>query len=322
MQRKRSDATDDATHGDEGVADVAGRGVAGTGSPLPHLDRIQASFGRHDVSGVQAHHGAAAATATHELGAKAYAFGDAVAFGGSPDLHTAAHEAAHVVQQRGGVHLKGGIDQPGDDYERHADAVADRVTAGQSAESLLDQMAGGSGEAAADPTAPRRPIGAETPGAEADAHAVAGSAEARPRGGTKAAPGIVSSSRDFALQRSPANAKRAGQQEPEALRKELGLSITTSPELGGSNTAYVGGQIRFGLAFTKPPKTHKVQATSWSLEIPGGGGFSQVPSGPTTMLPINHVGRHRFVVVIEVDDATSFEIKHEFDAILPCNFSE
>jgi len=148
VQHKSVDEADDATRGGAGVAEVAGRGVAGAGSPLPHLDLIQESFGGHDVSGVQAHHGAAAANATHELGAKAYAFGNAVAFGGSPDLHTAAHEAAHVVQQRGGVRRKGNIDQPGDTYERHADAVADRVVAGQSAESLLDQMAGGSGAAA------------------------------------------------------------------------------------------------------------------------------------------------------------------------------
>ncbi|MBC7974406.1 MAG: DUF4157 domain-containing protein, partial [Myxococcales bacterium] len=157
VRRKSVDDADDATRRGADIAEVAGRGVAGAGAPLPHLARIQASFGRHDLSGVQAHEGAAAATASRELGAKAYAFGDAVAFADSPDLHTSAHEAAHVVQQRGGVQLKGGIDQPGDDYERHADAVADRVIAGQSAESLLDQMAGGGGEAAAEPMARRRP---------------------------------------------------------------------------------------------------------------------------------------------------------------------
>jgi hypothetical protein len=52
-------------------------------------------------------------------------------------LHTAAHEAAHIVQQRQGVHLKGGVGEVGDAYEQHADAVADRVVAGQSAADLL-----------------------------------------------------------------------------------------------------------------------------------------------------------------------------------------
>lgn len=125
--------------------EIAARGVPGAGAPLPHLQQIQASFGHHDVSGVRAHQGPPAAAAARELGAEAYAIGDAVAFSRSPDLHTAAHEAAHVVQQRGGVQLKGGIDQPGDAYERHADAVADAVVAGQSAAPLLDQAAGRGG---------------------------------------------------------------------------------------------------------------------------------------------------------------------------------
>ncbi|HEU5056071.1 MAG TPA: T6SS effector amidase Tae4 family protein, partial [Kofleriaceae bacterium] len=58
-----------------------------------------------------------------------------------PDLHTAAHEAAHVVQQRAGVHLSGGVGAAGDSHERHADAVADRVVRGESAVDLLDQVA-------------------------------------------------------------------------------------------------------------------------------------------------------------------------------------
>lgn len=127
-------------------ADIARRGTAGAGTPLPHVDRIQACFGRHDISGVTAHQGGAAGEASRALGASAFAFGNAVAFAGEPDLHTAAHEAAHVIQQRGGVQLKGGIDQAGDPHERHADAVADAVVAGRSAVPLLDaySCAGGS----------------------------------------------------------------------------------------------------------------------------------------------------------------------------------
>jgi len=125
-------------------------GVAQASSALPHGAAIQASFGHHDVSGVRAQVGGPAADASAALGAHAYATGDSVAFASSPDLHLAAHEAAHVVQQRGGVRLSGGIGQAGDSYEQHADAVADLVVRGESAESLLDTMAhrGSSGGAA------------------------------------------------------------------------------------------------------------------------------------------------------------------------------
>jgi hypothetical protein len=98
---------------------------------------------------VVAHTGSAAQAANQAIGAEAYATGNHVAFGATPSLHTAAHEAAHVVQQRAGVHLKGGVGEAGDPYERHADAVADRVVAGQSATDLLDQASGGGGGGAA-----------------------------------------------------------------------------------------------------------------------------------------------------------------------------
>ena len=77
------------------------------------------------------------------MGAEAYATGDHIVLGRGNDLHTVAHEAAHVVQQRGGVQRKGGVGEVGDAYERHADVVADRVVAGQSAEDLLDAGLGG-----------------------------------------------------------------------------------------------------------------------------------------------------------------------------------
>lgn len=121
---------------------VAASGASGSGS-LPHLQRIQQAFGPHDVGGVKATVGGSAADACQSLGAEAYAYGDRVAFSSSPSLHTAAHEAAHVVQQRHGVQLKGGVGQAGDRYEQHADAVADAVVAGRSAVQLLDSFAGG-----------------------------------------------------------------------------------------------------------------------------------------------------------------------------------
>lgn len=120
------------------AADAARRGVSDPGQPLPHRDAIQQLFGRHDVQGVSAHIGGEAAASSRSLNAQAYAVGNDVAFRAEPDLHTAAHEAAHVVQQRQGVQLKGGIDGgAGDPYERQADAVADLVVAGRSAEALL-----------------------------------------------------------------------------------------------------------------------------------------------------------------------------------------
>lgn len=127
------------------VSAAAARGVAGAGGPLPHLDAIQTAFGRHDVTGVRAHTDTAAGDAAAAIGAEAYATGNEIAFSGAPSLHTAAHEAAHVVQQRSGVQLKGGIGETGDPHEQHADQVADAVVAGQSAEPLLARLAGGNG---------------------------------------------------------------------------------------------------------------------------------------------------------------------------------
>lgn len=123
------------------VHGTAAAGIGGASGALPHLDAIQMSFGHHDVSSVQAHTDGAAAQASAALGAHGYASGNHVAFADSaPSLHLAAHEAAHVVQQRAGVQLKGAVGQVGDVYERHADAVADKVVAGESAQGLLDQM--------------------------------------------------------------------------------------------------------------------------------------------------------------------------------------
>jgi hypothetical protein len=127
------------------IKDAADRGTSGAGGSLPHLDPIQKAFGHHDVTGIQAHTDASAAAGARSMGAEAFASGQHVAFAAAPSLHTAAHEAAHVVQQRGGVQLKGGVGEVGDSHERQADAVADAVVAGASAERMLDQVASPSG---------------------------------------------------------------------------------------------------------------------------------------------------------------------------------
>lgn len=125
------------------IHQAAAWGTQTPASPLPFLDRLQPLFGDHDLSGVQAHIGAEATLAASAMSADAYASEEHVVFGGQPDLWTTAHEAAHVVQQQGGVQLSGGVGAAGDVYEQHADAVADKVVAGESVEGLLGQFSGG-----------------------------------------------------------------------------------------------------------------------------------------------------------------------------------
>ena len=124
----------------ERVHEAAALGTSGPGGTLPYLAEIQRSFGRQDVSHIQAHTDSRAAESARAMGAEAFTTGEHVAFAGPPSLHTAAHEAAHVIQQRAGVQLKGRVGEVGDRYEQHADAVADLVVQGKSAEGLLAQM--------------------------------------------------------------------------------------------------------------------------------------------------------------------------------------
>ena len=125
----------------QSIHKTAQKGVEGKGGKLPHLGKIQKSFGKHNVTQAQAYTGPKAASAAKSMGAEAYTTRNKVAFARSnPSLHTTAHEAAHLVQQGSGIKLKGGVGQKGDPYERHADAVADRVVQGKSAESLLNQF--------------------------------------------------------------------------------------------------------------------------------------------------------------------------------------
>jgi hypothetical protein len=132
---------------------AAERGAATPAAALPHGDTIQRLFGHHDISSIQAHTGSDAAASARSIGAAAYATGNHVVLGERADLHTVAHEAAHVVQQRGGVQLKGGVGEDGDAYEQHADLVADRVVRGESAVDLLDAGAGTTGARASGPGA-------------------------------------------------------------------------------------------------------------------------------------------------------------------------
>lgn len=125
---------------------AADRGLSGAAGQLPYLDVIQRSFGRFNVRDIPAHAGPEAAAASQEIGAQAYATRGRVAFAKSPTLRDAAHEAAHAVLQREGASLQGGMGQRDDRFEIHADRVADKVEAGESAEPLLASMIDGSSE--------------------------------------------------------------------------------------------------------------------------------------------------------------------------------
>ena len=137
--------TVDEEGADGGATEVeraAGAGVAGPADVLPHREESSAPS-EGTMSRVETHVGGAAGDAAGRLGAEAYAFGSQVAFASPPDLRTAAHEAAHVVQQRTAgardvAALGGTLTSPGDAAERHADLVAERVVRGESAEALLN----------------------------------------------------------------------------------------------------------------------------------------------------------------------------------------
>lgn len=74
---------------------------------LPHQEEIAKAFGVDKSKfDVRVHHeGYKGSTvgkeASRAMGACGYSAGDRIAMSNSPSLHTAAHEAAHVVQQPG-----------------------------------------------------------------------------------------------------------------------------------------------------------------------------------------------------------------------------
>jgi Domain of unknown function (DUF4157) len=129
--------TDDRTHA------IAATGVAGGGAPLPYLADLKQSFGRHGdaLDAVRVHTGPDATRAARAIRADAYASGSDIALAAAPTRDLIGHEAAHIVQQRAGVALEGGVGDAGDAYEQHADDVGAAFAAGGSAEALLDRFA-------------------------------------------------------------------------------------------------------------------------------------------------------------------------------------
>ena len=146
-----------SSSGPDEIRAVAAEGLSGAGAPLPHLETIQQSFGRHDVRSISTAIDGRTAQANAKIGARAYAQGSRIGFASNPDLFTAAHEAAHVIQQRAGKAPASGIGAEGDEFERHADEVASAVVSGKSAEHILDRLISGSPQQSGAPAVQRAP---------------------------------------------------------------------------------------------------------------------------------------------------------------------
>ncbi|MFH9930294.1 DUF4157 domain-containing protein [Streptomyces sp. NPDC017252] len=112
--------------------------LSGSGRPLDTTTRtdMEGRLGA-DFSDVRLHTGAEARRSAAEIGARAYTSGNHVVIGdGGGDRHTLAHELTHVIQQRQGPvagtdHGDGlSVSDPGDRFEREAEANARRVMSG------------------------------------------------------------------------------------------------------------------------------------------------------------------------------------------------
>lgn len=115
------------------------------GQPLDRVTRefMESRFG-HDFGRVRVHAEPCAGDVAAGIGARAFTVRDDIVFGageyvpnGESGRRLLAHELTHVVQQRAGVHLRGGAGHAGDAYEQNADAVSTLVAQNKSAASLL-----------------------------------------------------------------------------------------------------------------------------------------------------------------------------------------
>ncbi|MFF5218385.1 DUF4157 domain-containing protein [Micromonospora sp. NPDC000442] len=158
VQRQRSDhGHSDHEHHDERrpeaqpvqrsiVHDVLRSG----GTPLAEPVRrdMEARLGA-DFSDVRLHTDALAQRSAAEIGARAYTSGSHVVIGqGGGDRHTLAHELTHVIQQRSGpvagTDVGHGlrVSDPGDAYERAAEANATRALAAPHPQSGTEAVGG------------------------------------------------------------------------------------------------------------------------------------------------------------------------------------
>lgn len=126
------------------VVRTAAAGVRGAGAPLPHLEALQQSFGHHDLGHLRGYRDEGAARAAAAIGARAYAFGDRIAFAdANPTVEVVAHEVAHSLQQAAGVQLAGGVGRAGDAYEAQAEAIGAAAGRGERVAELLAPPAPG-----------------------------------------------------------------------------------------------------------------------------------------------------------------------------------
>ncbi|WP_329416493.1 DUF4157 domain-containing protein [Streptomyces sp. NBC_00704] len=112
--------------------------LRGGGRPMdaPLRQEMEARLGA-DFGDVRLHDDSAARRSAAQLGARAYTSGSHVVIGaGGADKHTLAHELTHVIQQRSGpvagTDTGDGlrVSDPGDAFERAAEANAARVMSG------------------------------------------------------------------------------------------------------------------------------------------------------------------------------------------------
>lgn len=137
LERGTTDAIRDESRSPRSQ-NVARQSLRGATRPLPHLESLQESFGDHDLSGIRAHLGASAQNGCAAINARAFAAGEDIAFAEvSPALRTCAHEVAHVIQRRAGLHPAGLMTRPDEPLERHAHAVAEAAAAGNAVEGLF-----------------------------------------------------------------------------------------------------------------------------------------------------------------------------------------
>jgi Domain of unknown function (DUF4157) len=156
------------TDGPSPVHDV----VSSKGSPLePGVRRDLETAVGHDFGDVEVHTDSRAADSAHAVQAHADTVGNHIVFGEGrfrPDTdegrHTLAHELTHVVQQRqgpvDGAPAAGGIrvSDPGDRFEREAEANASRVTAGGAGSEATPPAAAAPVQREADDAAAEMPV--------------------------------------------------------------------------------------------------------------------------------------------------------------------
>ncbi len=129
------------------------------GQPLDASTRafMEPHFG-HDFSRVRVHTDTRSGVAANFINARAFTASNEIVFGqGEYAPHTESgrrlisHELTHIVQQNSGIHLRRGVSQAGDYFERHADAAASEVMHGRFATGPLDQLIDNSPNARHDP---------------------------------------------------------------------------------------------------------------------------------------------------------------------------